>query len=478
MVDYSESIVREAPEIEAYKLGLLKSGKTLADTALQLPEQRIAGFSGAEREAFARSNQAGGIGGYQALASTGRGTLGSGLGTMGQALGALDTAPGYIGQSSGAVGQAGRTIQGSYDPYVGAPVYSAQQFSSAPGYSAQQFSGAPGYSAQQFGGAPAYSAQGFDPSSAASFFNPYEDVAVQQALGDIRRQGDIAANQQAANAVQAGAFGGSREGIQRAELDRTVLEQQARTAAGMRQAGYDNALQQAQASFENQQRRSQAESQFGTQVGQQSFEDAQRRSQAQSQFGSQTAQQAFEDAQRRSQAQSQFGTQTGQQAFEDAQRRAQAQSQFGTQTQLAAAQQQQGLASLYGNLASAQGDIASQYGNIGQAQGNLGAQQLAAAQQAQSQGLSGLQALMTTGNMQRQQQQAALDAAQGNAQRQMYEPYTRLAFLNDIYKGAPSSTSSIGNQVAPAPLTPSLFQQIGGIGTGLLGAAAASKTLF
>jgi hypothetical protein len=445
MVDYSESIVREAPEIEAYKLGLLKSGKTLADTALQLPEQRIAGFSGAEREAFARSSQAGGIGGYQALASTGRGTLGSGLGTMGQALGALGTAPGYIGQSSGAVGQAGRTIQGSYDPYVGAPVYSAQQFS-----------GAPGYSAQQFGGAPAYSAQGFDPSSAASFFNPYEDVAVQQALGDIRRQGDIASNQQAANAVQAGAFGGSREGIQRAELDRTVLEQQARTAAGMRQAGYDNALQQAQASFENQQRRSQAESQFGTQVGQQSFEDAQRRSQAQSQFGAQT----------------------GQQAFEDAQRRAQAQSQFGTQTQLAAAQQQQGLASLYGNLASAQGNIASQYGNIGQAQGNLGAQQLAAAQQAQTQGLSGLQALMTTGNMQRQQQQAALDASQGNAQRQMYEPYTRLAFLNDLYKGAPSSQSSIGNQVAPAPLTPSVFQQIAGLGTGLLGAAAASKTLF
>jgi hypothetical protein len=159
MVDYSESIVREAPEIEAYKLGLLKSGKTLADTALQLPEQRIAGFSGAEREAFARSSQAGGIGGYQALASTGRGTLGSGLGTMGQALGALGTAPGYIGQSSGAVGQAGRTIQGSYDPYVGAPVYSAQQFSGAPGYSAQQFGGAPAYSAQQ-GGAPAYSAQG------------------------------------------------------------------------------------------------------------------------------------------------------------------------------------------------------------------------------------------------------------------------------------------------------------------------------
>ena len=37
--DFVESIVREAPEIEAFKLGLLRSGKTLTDTALRLPEQ-------------------------------------------------------------------------------------------------------------------------------------------------------------------------------------------------------------------------------------------------------------------------------------------------------------------------------------------------------------------------------------------------------------------------------------------------------
>ena len=81
------------------------------------------------------------------------------------------------------------------------------------------------------------------------------------------------------------------------------------------------------------------------------------------------------------------------------------------------------------------------------------------------------------GGQQRQQEQAALDAAQGNAQRQLFEPYTRLAYLSDIYKGAPSSSSSIGNQVAPAPLAPSIFQQIGGLGTGLLGAAAGAKSL-
>ena len=465
-IDRSESIVREAPEIEAYKLGLLQSGKTLTDTALQLPEQQIAGFSGAEQDAFRRAGEAGGIGGYEALAGIGRGTLGSGVGTLGQAVGALGTARGYLGDSSGATRQAGQTLQGSYGTYGGGPVYTSQQFGAGPAYNAQQFAAGPGYNAQQFGAGPAYNAQGFDPASTASFFNPYEDAAVQQALSDIRRQGDIASNQLSASAVQAGAFGGSREGIQRGELERNILEQQGRTAAGMRQAGYESAQQRAMADFLDQQRRTQAESQFGTQVGQQAFEEQQRRAQAESQFGTQVGQQSFEDQQRRAQAQAQFGTTTGQQAFEDQQRR-----------QQAAAQQQQGLASLFGNLATTEGNLAGQYGNIAQAQGNLGAQQLSAAQQAQQQGLAGLQALTTVGGMQRQQQQAALDAAQGNAQRQMFEPYTRLSYLSDIYKGAPSSSSSIGNQVAPAPLAPSVFQQIGGLGTGLLGAAAGAKAL-
>ena len=420
--DFVESIVREAPEIEAFKLGLLKSGKTLTDTALRLPEQQIAGFSGAEQEAFRRAGEIGGIGGYQALAGLGQGTLGSGVGTLGQAIGALGTAEGFLDDGKGAIGQAGQTLQGSFG----------------------QFGGGPGYTAQQFGAGPAYDAQGFDPASASAFFNPFEDVAVQQALSDIRRQGNIASNQLSADAVQAGAFGGSREGIQRGELERNILEQQGRTAAGMRQAGYESALQRAQADFADQERRQQLESQFGTQFGQQAFEDRQRREQAQAQFGTTSEQQAFEEQQRRQQA---------------------------------AAQQQQGLASLFTNLATTEGNIAGQFGSIGQAQGNLGAQQLAAAQQAQQQGLAGIQALTTVGGQQRQQEQAALDAAQGNAQRQLFEPYTRLAYLSDIYKGAPSSTSSIGNQVAPAPLAPSIFQQIGGLGTGLLGAAAGAKSL-
>jgi hypothetical protein len=114
---------------------------------------------------------------------------------------------------------------------------------------------------------------------------------------------------------------------------------------------------------------------------------------------------------------------------------------------------------------------------MGQAQANMGVQQLNAAQQAQQQGLQEMQAQQTTGGLQRQQQQAAYDADFQNQQRQMYEPMTRLSWLTDIYKGAPSSQSSIGSQVAPSAPSPSIFQQVGGLGTGLLGAAAGAKSL-
>ena len=52
MVEKSEQIVREAPEVEAYKLGLLESAKKLADQGVTLPKQQVAGMSGLQQEAF------------------------------------------------------------------------------------------------------------------------------------------------------------------------------------------------------------------------------------------------------------------------------------------------------------------------------------------------------------------------------------------------------------------------------------------
>ena len=91
----------------------------------------------------------------------------------------------------------------------------------------------------------------FDPSQTGAFMNDFEGAAVQQALADIQRASDIKSQGLDAQAVQSGAFGGSRGAIQQAELDRSTLEQQGRTAAGMRQQGYESASQRAQKAYED-----------------------------------------------------------------------------------------------------------------------------------------------------------------------------------------------------------------------------------
>ena len=54
MVDKSiqEQIVREAPEIEAIKLGLLESSKKLADMPVNLPKYEVAGLSDLQHRAL------------------------------------------------------------------------------------------------------------------------------------------------------------------------------------------------------------------------------------------------------------------------------------------------------------------------------------------------------------------------------------------------------------------------------------------
>ena len=69
-----------------------------------------------------------------------------------------------------------------------------------------------------------------------------QDV-VQRAQADIGRQGQIQEQQAAAQAVGSGAFGGSRAAVLQGEIGRNVLEQQARTAAQLRESGYQQAQQ-------------------------------------------------------------------------------------------------------------------------------------------------------------------------------------------------------------------------------------------
>jgi len=74
------------------------------------------------------------------------------------------------------------------------------------------------------------------------YTNPYETQVVGQSLADLERSRQMQQNIGGAQATRAGAFGGSRHGIAEAETNRAFAEQAARTASGLRQQGYQTAL--------------------------------------------------------------------------------------------------------------------------------------------------------------------------------------------------------------------------------------------
>lgn len=150
MAEITEQIVREAPQIEAYKLGLLESAKKLSEQPLTMPAYQVAGMTEAQKQASALATQ--GIGAYQPFLQAGQQALEAGIGTLGQAYGAPTAAQ-------------------------------LQQYQ-----------------------------------------NPYQQLVTQQALGEMQRQANIARQGTAAQAVRAGAFGGTREGVQRAELERGLQD--------------------------------------------------------------------------------------------------------------------------------------------------------------------------------------------------------------------------------------------------------------
>jgi hypothetical protein len=78
------------------------------------------------------------------------------------------------------------------------------------------------------------------------FMNPYNQEVINRSMGDIGRAQQIAMNQLGAQASQAGAFGGSRQGVAEALTNEGFIKQMADTAAGLRQQGYGQALGAAQ----------------------------------------------------------------------------------------------------------------------------------------------------------------------------------------------------------------------------------------
>jgi hypothetical protein len=195
---YVEQVSRQAPFLEDYQRRLLASTQTLTDQPYQqYGGAQLAGFSADQLASFDLARQ--GIGSYAPFLAE------SGVYARG--------APATFAPAAQEAGQLYRATTGAFNP--------ATQI--------------------------------------APYMNPYQQAVTQEALKELNRQNAIQQQQVAAQASKAGAFGGSRYGVQQAELGRNLAQAQAQMLASDYAANYNQALQAAQGAYEaEQQRRQQA----------------------------------------------------------------------------------------------------------------------------------------------------------------------------------------------------------------------------
>jgi hypothetical protein len=91
------------------------------------------------------------------------------------------------------------------------------------------------------------------PNAYQQFMSPYQQQVIDTTLSEFDRQRQIAQQQIGAKAIQGGAFGGAREGVQQAEFGAQSLQDRAALQAQLLQQGYGQAQQAAQTAFTQQQ---------------------------------------------------------------------------------------------------------------------------------------------------------------------------------------------------------------------------------
>ena len=538
----TQQIIREDPAIEAYKLKLLQEAQNLAfntgrqPLSQQLPDFKVAGFTQPQTAAMQAASNLG-VGSFTPYMTAANQALGSAYSTTGeaadvlrgadtrnqftdaqaamqqagQAAGNITSGIGQIGQGISAVDEAARRAAmsdtsgqfgaarqgltsglGALSTGQGLAALSSQADFDRSQALIQGGLGM-GTGALQAGlGTIAGAAQGFDPRSAQSFMDPYRQQVIDETMRQIDRQGAIAQQGLSAQAVRSGAFGGEREGVQRAEMQRNVMDQKAGTIANLLSQGFSQSQAQALAAFEQQQQR---QMQAGQGIGQLGTQQAQLGLQAGTTIGQQAAQQAqlgqgaagqfLQASQQYGNLASQGGALAGQEAainqnianlaLQEAQARNQAaQTTAGIYGQQG--QQLQGLGQGIGQLAGQQFGIGQQQaqglGALAGQLGQLGVQQGALGQTAQALQQGDINFLYNVGQAQQAFNQQDIDAQRATEMQKIYAPYQQAAFLSDIYKGAPSTQMSTAAVSAPSA---SPFQQAAGIALGGLSTAAAAK---
>jgi hypothetical protein len=276
----------------------------------------------------------------------------------------------------------------------------------------------------------------FDQGLLSQYMSPYQEQVTSAAVREIEKAAQRGRTGVSQAASQAGGRGGYREALERAELQRNVLEQVGDVTARGRQQAFESALQQLE-------RDRQAQMQaFGLQEGAR---------QAQAASGLQ----GFQAQEAARQAAAQMGM-TAQQATGQ-QQLAAAELAARQEAAREAARQQQaqlGLAGLQQNVAAQQQRLAA-----AQQLGALGAQE-------QAMGLERLAAQEAAGQRQRAMRQASLDVGYEDFLRQMGYTQGQLGFFSNILRGVPVQPTQT---VSTFQQQPSLFQSVLGTGLGALG---------
>ena len=171
-------IQREAPDIEARKLGLIDTAKALTEKGYTLPDYLLAQLTPEQQQAFGLAQS--GIGGYQPY---------------------LDAARQATTQGQNLVGG-----------ITGAPTTAQLE----------------------------------------SYMNPFQQQVIDATMSELDKRGAQQSNQLAGDAVRGGVFGGSRYGVQQAELGGQQQDARAQALATLNAQNYGQAMQGYQGEMERQ----------------------------------------------------------------------------------------------------------------------------------------------------------------------------------------------------------------------------------
>jgi len=379
-VTTTETYLREPEWMEIERRAALADAKSLVGKRINIPEYRVAGMSPEQKRAIIMASQ--GIGSYKPFLQTAGGLYG-------EAAKDYRGLTGYGDDAMSAIRKGMNRSQGYIDEARGG-------YQDVGGY------------AEDALGLSMRGTRKYDPNSVNEFMDPYQEAVTDNVMKNLRRESAIQQNAASSQAVSRGAFGGSRSGVQQAEMSRNLADVQGQTLAAQRSANYSQAQTAAMNAFQNQQARMQ---------------------------------------------------QAGQTALGAGQLQAQ-----GAAGIAGLGQQQYTMGQGVGQMDLQAGQLQAQ-GAAGLA--NVGQQQSALGQQTSALGQGDTSFLYNMGLNLQGQNQKQLEAQRMNEQMYAYEPYQRMSYYADLLNKTPSGQMQTSQTTSPQA---SPWSSVLGLGTTALAA--------